>query len=1358
MNMNFQRSLTELFHGITRRASFHTVAASLALTGLVSGQTVPQIGAKMGINGNGGVQNSDPGALLPTDQAGAPGYVQTNWNNFGRYGADAPVVDSSGATTTVTFSWDSNNLWSEAGGGTPTVETFPDFKLMNGYLDSNGNQTNFLDYTQPVDGYASTNNNCKPWVYVQGLNAWMTANNVSQYDVVVYTDGDNAGGRGGQYWIQNATGPWTAPGMTLGSDITTHSFICVDSVFVTGDQTYYQVPPTVLTGRESQAGNWQGNVLTFNSLTNDSFLLRKNVYNTRAPVNAVQIVPRAQPLPATIDPLLPASVYSTGTAVFRGKVAGIVPMSFQWLKNGAPLSDGGNTSGSLTEALSIAGVSVADAANYSLVVSNVMGAITSSVAPLTVTSPTPGSYAEKIFTNGAVAYWQLSDMGDPSTNYAVAIDRTGGFNGTYESLAQNAFNGVVGPQAPLFPGLGSGNGALQSAAGVAHSWVIAPPLNLSNNNVTITAWIYPTAFAEPGSAGLVWSRNGGDVSGLDYQNNNNLGYTWNNNSGTYNFTSGLIIPSNMWSFVAVAVTPTNATLYLFNANGISTAVNNLTNAIAGFSGPTTIGDDPASAGAPSGRAFTGSIAQAAVFNNVVPSLELYNMYKKALGLSVIPASITKQPQSLEVYAGRPAVFTVGGAGDTPLTYQWQTNGVNLVNGSHISGANSAMLIVSNTAPSDATSYDVVVNNVANQPVTSIPVTLTVVASNSAPVAFEAAIEAANPLAYWRFNEPSGSLYAYDYWGGDIATNENVTTGVAGPQPPAFPGFETTNSANSYDGFTSGTDSQESILNNLAQFTIMGWFNPTGFELARTGLFGQPTGIGVGFFPDLGVTTPNGGTVTIPQSAITPGQWYMVAAVGDGKALTLYLATTGSVLQASTVLTTTNYGSSPYPFRIGGGGVLDTSANFFSGQIDEVAAFNHALTPAQLSAVLGAATTSNGSLAPVFTTQPASLTLFAGRTARFSATALATAPVTYQWQMDGTNLIDGGDIAGSTTESLTVTGVTTNNAAPYALVVANPSGSLTSLVATLTVIPVTPGSYESQVVALQPVAYYPLDETNDPSSGMAVANDPYGGNQGTYGIASQNGFNGIVGPRPPAFVGFDSNNFAVQMVSGTPTSCVTNNFGALDTNTATFTMWLFPTAVEDSYCGLEMNRLGGNPAGFGYTGGHLGYTWNNNAGTTWGATWSANLVPPTNQWSFVALVVTPTNASVYMSDPADRANLLSATTAVANVVESHGGTWFLGNDTDGATRTFTGSIDDAAIFNYALTPAQLQQLNFAGSAGAPVILTIERSGTNVILTWSRGVLQSASSVNGPYSAVTPAPPSPYPVPATAPQQYYRVLVQ
>ena len=59
--------------------------------------------------------------------------------------------------------------------------------------------------------------------------------------------------------------------------------------------------------------------------------------------------------------------------------------------------------------------------------------------------------------------------------------------------------------------------------------------------------------------------------------------------------------------------------------------------------------------------------------------------------------------------------------------------------------------------------------------------------------------------------------------------------------------------------------------------------------------------------------------------------------------------------------------------------------------------------------------------------------------------------TYQWQKSGTNLPNGGKYSGATTSTLTITGVSSNEAAIYAVIVTNTAGNVTSSNATLTVI-------------------------------------------------------------------------------------------------------------------------------------------------------------------------------------------------------------------------------------------------------------------------------------------------------------------
>ena len=73
-------------------------------------------------------------------------------------------------------------------------------------------------------------------------------------------------------------------------------------------------------------------------------------------------------------------------ATFTVTASGAVPLSYQWKKDGAALTDGGNVSGATTDILSLSNVQTNDAGNYSVVVSNHLGTATSSNAMLTVST------------------------------------------------------------------------------------------------------------------------------------------------------------------------------------------------------------------------------------------------------------------------------------------------------------------------------------------------------------------------------------------------------------------------------------------------------------------------------------------------------------------------------------------------------------------------------------------------------------------------------------------------------------------------------------------------------------------------------------------------------------------------------------------------------------------------------------------------------------------------------------------------------------------------------------------------------------------------------------------------------------
>jgi uncharacterized repeat protein (TIGR03803 family) len=81
--------------------------------------------------------------------------------------------------------------------------------------------------------------------------------------------------------------------------------------------------------------------------------------------------------------------------------------------------------------------------------------------------------------------------------------------------------------------------------------------------------------------------------------------------------------------------------------------------------------------------------------------------------------------------------------------------------------------------------------------------------------------------------------------------------------------------------------------------------------------------------------------------------------------------------------------------------------------------------------------------PVITAQPADVLDLTAAPASFSVTALAAPPFSYQWQKNGTNLSDGGNLSGSHTNTLALASVSSSDAASYSVVISNFFGAVTS---------------------------------------------------------------------------------------------------------------------------------------------------------------------------------------------------------------------------------------------------------------------------------------------------------------------------
>jgi endonuclease/exonuclease/phosphatase family metal-dependent hydrolase len=138
--------------------------------------------------------------------------------------------------------------------------------------------------------------------------------------------------------------------------------------------------------------------------------------STSAP--AITLQPQSQIIPPGSN--VTFSVVATGEA----------PLNYQWRLNGTTITGANNTSCSITN------VQFTDAGNYSVLVTNNLGSVTSSLATLIVgIAPGISSQPQSINTNaGATASFSVGATGDPAPNYQWRLNGnpiTGATNSSY---------------------------------------------------------------------------------------------------------------------------------------------------------------------------------------------------------------------------------------------------------------------------------------------------------------------------------------------------------------------------------------------------------------------------------------------------------------------------------------------------------------------------------------------------------------------------------------------------------------------------------------------------------------------------------------------------------------------------------------------------------------------------------------------------------------------------------------------------------------------------------------------------------------------------------------------------------------
>jgi photosystem II stability/assembly factor-like uncharacterized protein len=171
----------------------------------------------------------------------------------------------------------------------------------------------------------------------------------------------------------------------------------------------------------------------------------------------------------------------------------------------------------------------------------------------------------------------------------------------------------------------------------------------------------------------------------------------------------------------------------------------------------------------------------------------------------------------------------------------------------------------------------------------------------------------------------------------------------------------------------------------------------------------------------------------------------------------------------------------------------------------------------------------------------------------------------------------------------------------------------------------------------------------------------------------------------------SNGCDADTVPGLAMSCLTNtsytnipNLGINQVDSFTMSAWIKPNTIQNSYAGIVMND--GSSAGINFRANNeLAYHWP--GGSWW---WSSGLFVDTNQWSHVAIAVTPTSVTLYLNGES------STHTTSPQLVDIQ--TMKIGNYQGWTSRNFNGDIDEVCLWNRSLSQNEIRELRHLTRTG------------------------------------------------------------
>lgn len=348
--------------------------------------------------------------------------------------------------------------------------------------------------------------------------------------------------------------------------------------------------------------------------------------------------------------------------------------------------------------------------------------------------------------------------------------------------------------------------------------------------------------------------------------------------------------------------------------------------------------------------------------------------------------------------------------------------------------------------------------------------------------------------------------------------------------------------------------------------------------------------------------------------------------------------------------------------------------------------------------------------------PANLILLSGASRTLSVSALGALPLSCYW------LTNGSALPGANSPSLALPNLQVSSSANYSVIVSNAYGAVTSSVVSLTVLAPPSYPYAQVVLADHPLSYWRLDET-----GGNVAHDYVGGLNGLYNLVALN---------QPGDNLLDTHRSARFGYLSTSTSLVTNipiNFATSTSANFSVEAWV-NGGVQNSDCGLVTKGTGAGGEQFNLDcgGPNHGFRFfvRDSTGATHGASSSVAL---NGKWHHVVGVCDQTHTNVYLY--VDGVSAGKSSIVPGSGLQGSGNPVSIGSRQSGTSAVydlqFAGIMEEVAIYNYPLSPAQVQT-HFSVVTNRPPVFTsnpLVLSNANAGQFYTSSIATNASDPNG-----------------------------